>query len=333
MADEVSDKARLGKSVDLRRHIELFDASLVHHANAVRQGKRFSLVMRHVHKGDADFFLQIDQFDLHLLAKFRVERREGLVEQKHARMRHQRAADGDALPLATGELVRITFVESGEAYVFERGFDLGGNLGGRCLRHLQRERHIAFDCHVREKSVALEHHAHRPPFGWTVDKILAFEQDPAAVGQVEAGDHSQQCRLAAAGRAEKGEEFASLDADADVVDCGEIAEAAGDVLDLEQRHCGREHIRRRSADCSKMGTRSPRKFTTMRRAVADQNYAAKGATSTAPAIVMSIALIAISPWADADESRSYRLDPFTQATSSYAGCPAAKPPDLTARER
>ena len=70
----------------------------------------------------------------------------------------------------------------------------------------------------------------------------------------------------------------------------------------------------------------------MRRAVADQNYAAKGATSTAPAIVMSIALIAISPWADADESRSYRLDPFTQATSSYAGCPAAKPPDLTEPE-
>ena len=26
--------------------------------------------------------------------------------------------------------------------------------------------------------------------------------------------------------------------DADLIDCGEIAEAAGDVLDLEQRHCG-----------------------------------------------------------------------------------------------
>src|SRR5205807_10660933 len=67
-------------------------------------------------------------------------------------------------------------------------------------------------------------------------EVLAVQQYAAAIGEVEAGDHAQQRRLAAARGAEQGEKLAGFDADADVVDCGEIAEAAGDVLDFEQRH-------------------------------------------------------------------------------------------------
>ena len=36
-----------------------------------------------------------------------VERRDGLVEDKHARAQRQRARDIDALFLATGKLVRV----------------------------------------------------------------------------------------------------------------------------------------------------------------------------------------------------------------------------------
>ena len=35
---------------------------------------------------------------------------------------------------------------------------------------------------------------------------------------------------------------------------------------------------------------------------------------------------------DAEEPRSYQLDPFAQATDGYAGCPMAKPPALTEQE-
>jgi hypothetical protein len=34
----------------------------------------------------------------------------------------------------------------------------------------------------------------------------------------------------------------------------------------------------------------------------------------------------------AQEPRTYQLDPFTQATAGYAGCPQAKPPILTEQE-
>jgi osmotically-inducible protein OsmY len=36
--------------------------------------------------------------------------------------------------------------------------------------------------------------------------------------------------------------------------------------------------------------------------------------------------------AAAEESRTYQLDPFAQATDGYASCPAAKPPVLTEQE-
>ena len=120
-----------------------------------------------------------------------------------------------------------------QPHVLERLADLARDFRRRVVRHLQRERDIALDRHVREQRVALEHHAHRAPLRRAVGEILAVEQDATAVGHVEAGDHAQQRGLAATRRTEKGEELAGLDADADVVDRGEIAETAGDVLDLE----------------------------------------------------------------------------------------------------
>ena len=132
--------------------------------------------------------------------------------------------------------MRIAFAEPLQAHVFQRRGDLGADLRGGSLRHLQRERDIAFDGHMREQRVALEHHPHRPPLRRPAGEVLAVQQHAAAIGEVEAGDHAQQRRLAAARGAEQGEKLAGFDADADVVDCGEIAEAAGDVLDFEQRH-------------------------------------------------------------------------------------------------
>ena len=70
-------------------------------------------------------------------------------------------------------------------------------------------------------------------------EVDAVEDDAAGVRQVEPGDHPQQRGLAAAGRPQQGEEFAGLDLEADVVDGEEVAEAAGNVLDLEERHAVR----------------------------------------------------------------------------------------------
>jgi hypothetical protein len=49
------------------------------------------------------------------------------------------------------------------------------------------------------------------------------------------------------------------------------------------------------------------------------------------ALVLGI-VAAVDPLAGAEEPRTYQLDPFTQATAGYAGCPEAKPPVLTEQE-
>src|SRR5258707_13368621 len=49
------------------------------------------------------------------------------------------------------------------------------------------------------------------------------------------------------------------------------------------------------------------------------------------ALVLGV-VAAVDPLAGAEEPRTYQLDPFTQATAGYAGCPEAKPPVLTEQE-
>ena len=129
-------------------------------------------------------------------------------------MRDERARDRHALLLAAGELVRKALAEAGQPHVLQRFRDLAGDLGRRRLRHLERERDVALDGHVREQRVALEDRAHGPRFGRPVGQVFAVQEDAAAVGKVEAGDHPQQRGLAAAGRAQQREELAGLDGQA-----------------------------------------------------------------------------------------------------------------------
>src|SRR5215471_15776401 len=47
---------------------------------------------------------------------------------------------------------------------------------------------------------------------------------------------------------------------------------------------------------------------------------------------MVLVLITVATCASAEEPRTYQLDPFTQATGGYPGCPEGKPPVLTEQE-
>ena len=111
-----------------------------------------------------------------------------------------------------------------------RALDLG-------LRHavlLQAEGDVVLDRHVREERVGLEHHVDRPPVGRHAGEVLPVEQDLARGRLLEAGEHAHQRGLAAAGRAEQGEELALVDDEREIVDGDEIAEALGDVAELDE---------------------------------------------------------------------------------------------------
>src|SRR5207302_11385725 len=71
----------------------------------VRERERLLLIVRHVDEGHAEPALHRAQLDAQLLAELGVEVREWLVEEKHLRLDHERARDGDALLLPPGKLV------------------------------------------------------------------------------------------------------------------------------------------------------------------------------------------------------------------------------------
>ena len=97
-------KRRAGPLVELARRAELLDAAVVEHGDAVGEGERLLLVVRHEDEGDAEVALDLLQLDLHLLAELEVERAERLVEQQHLRLDDGGARERDALPLPAREL-------------------------------------------------------------------------------------------------------------------------------------------------------------------------------------------------------------------------------------
>ena len=62
-------------------------------------------------------------------------------------------------------------------------------------------------------------------FGGSVGHVLAGEQDAAGVRGLEAAEHAQRRRLAAAGGAEQRDELAGLDGEVEVVH-GDVAAVA-----------------------------------------------------------------------------------------------------------
>jgi hypothetical protein len=84
-ADEFSDECGGRFHVQIARGVDLFDAALVEHGDAVGHRQRFGLIMGDEDESDAELALQLLQFALHLLAQFQIERAERLIEQQHAR--------------------------------------------------------------------------------------------------------------------------------------------------------------------------------------------------------------------------------------------------------
>ena len=93
------------------------------------------------------------------------------------------------------------------------------------------ERDVFEDGQVWKERVGLEDGVHVPPVGREPDDAAAAEEDLARAGLLEAADHAQRRRLAAARGPEQGEEAAGRDLDRHVVNRNHVVEALGDVLE------------------------------------------------------------------------------------------------------
>ena len=165
-----------------------------------------------------ELLLHLADLAAHAFAQLRgVEVRERLVEQKDPRLAHQRPRQRDALLLAAGELGRGALCGLREADEIERLHGLFGDVLLVVVRSAadgERERNVLKDRHVRPNRVRLEDHSYRTFVRGHEDPLFVGEDetvvdlDLARGRTLQACDHAQGCRLAAAAWAEQREQLA-----------------------------------------------------------------------------------------------------------------------------
>ncbi len=147
----------------------------------------------------------------------RVERRQRLVEQQDLRARGERAGERHALLLAARKLVRIAAGEVRQLDERQHLVDPRLDLGRRLPGDLEAEADVALDRHIGKERIGLEHHADRAAAGAEMRDVPAVDADRSGGRRLEAGDHPQGRRLAAAAGAQEGHELAALDREVEVL--------------------------------------------------------------------------------------------------------------------
>ncbi len=151
----------------------------------------------------------------------------------------QRAGERHALLLAAGKLVGIALGELRQLDHRQHLVDPRLDRGRRFSRDLEAEADVLGDRHVGEQRVGLEHHADRAPVGAQVGDVPAVDADRPFRRRLEAGDHAQRRRLAAAAGAEESHQFAALDGKVEVPDDGVGAVGLLNAGQREERHDGK----------------------------------------------------------------------------------------------
>ena len=210
----------------------------VEHRDPVRHREGFVLVVRHEDEGDADDALETLELDLHLLAKLEVESTERLVEEEHARTVDERPGQGDSLTLAAGELGRTSVAVSRQTDRLQGLLGTAPSLRGGDLAYAQAVLDVFLHRQVREERVVLEDGVDVTLEGRALGHVDTVEQDLAARGQLEAGDHPQDGRLARAGRPEQGQELTVRDVQVDSGDGQDLAERLHQAAQAHRRAWG-----------------------------------------------------------------------------------------------
>ena len=184
--------------------------------------------------------MELCQGRTHRHAELRVEVRERLVHQERLRLADDRAAHRDALPLPSGELRGLPVEQLAEPEEAGHLVDPPPRLALAHPPHLEPVTEVLADRHVRIEGVVLEDHRDVAMTRREVGHVGAGDSDGSRGDLLEAGDHPQERRLAAARRPHEDDELAVRDLDADVVDGLEaVAVDLRDPVDLDRRHAYR----------------------------------------------------------------------------------------------
>ena len=174
--------------------------------------------------------MQAQDLGAHLHAQAGIQGGERLVHQQHLRLLDDRPADGHALLLAAGELAGLHGELVGQAEGGGHLIHLLVHAGAGEAGDAQRVADVLAHRHVGEQRDVLEDHGDVALLRGQRGDVGVAEPDAAGGGGLEAGDHPQSGRLAAAGGADEGEELALADLERQVAHRVYGASAAAEAL-------------------------------------------------------------------------------------------------------
>ena len=215
-ADEAGDEQALRPQVEVVRGADLLDPAGAHADDAVGHGGGLDLVVGDEDRGHPEPLLQRLDLGAHGQPERRVEVRQRLVEQQELRLLDQRAGERHPLLLAARELARPPVQQLADMHEVGRRPHPADRLVARGLLEAQREADVVAHRHVRIERVGLEDDADVAVAGLDLVDEVAVEAQLAAARQVDAGQHEERRRLAAAGGPEQRHELAVLDRRASV---------------------------------------------------------------------------------------------------------------------
>src|SRR6266850_1698156 len=181
---------------------------------------------------------ELDQFFLHGLARLRIEGAEGLVHQQHLGIDRQHARKRHALLHSARQLGGVVVAEVAEVHHLQVLADGGIDLRARRALGLEAPADVAGHGAPGEKRELLEHHA--AVRAGAVYLLAVHPDAAAALGLDEAAEDVQEGALAAAARADDGDELALAHAEPlDVEDLQRLTVPGIDLPDAGslQRDC------------------------------------------------------------------------------------------------
>ena len=206
--DESRDERVHWFLVELLRAVDLLENTLVEHRHAIAHRHSLDLIVGHVHRGDLQVMLKFHDLRAGLHAELRIQVGERLVHQEHLRFPHDGTTHGDALALATGQILGLAIQQLLQAQNLccvihaTRDFRLGP------LGDLQCKTHVFAHRHVRVEGIVLKDHRDVPVLRLGTGDVLTPDGNPATGRILQAGKGTQRRGLPTSRRANEDEEFA-----------------------------------------------------------------------------------------------------------------------------
>ena len=156
----------------------------------VSHGHSLDLIMSDVDHCCLKPFVKTTDFKPHADSQCRIKVRQRFVKQEGRGLAHDRAADGNSLPLTPGQLAGSSVEIVGQIQDGSCLFDSARLFRLVHFRHSQWKTDVFAHCHMRIQGIGLKHHGESALRRWNGSCILPVDANDAVRYVFKSRDQS-----------------------------------------------------------------------------------------------------------------------------------------------